>query len=130
MVRNLRMLSGTVLLIFVTAHLLNMAFGLLSLEAVETARRFLTVPWSLLPLSFLLMAAMLVHGFLGLFSLYTRNTLRMSGYDRVQLISGLLIIPLLASHIVGIAAAKILFGFDPTYRIIRAYPLDAHTHYI
>ena len=121
MVRNLRMLSGTVLLIFVTAHLLNMAFGLLSLEAVETARRFLTVPWSLLPLSLLLMGAMLVHGFLGLFSLYTRNTLRMSGYDRVQLISGLLIIPLLASHIVGIAAAKNLFGFDPTYRIILTY---------
>tara|TARA_R110002126_G_scaffold291724_1_gene455909 strand:+ start:15845 stop:17002 length:1158 start_codon:yes stop_codon:yes gene_type:complete len=115
------MLSGSVLLIFVTGHLLNMAFGLLSLEAVETARRFLTVPWSTLPLSVLLMASMLVHGFLGLLSLYKRNTLNMSAYDRIQLISGLLIIPMLASHIVGIAAAKNLFGFDPTYRIILTY---------
>lgn len=118
MVRNLRMLSGTVLFVFVTLHLLNMAFGLISIDAVETARTYLTAPWSIEPVFVLLMLALLVHMVLGLHSLYRRSTLRMSGYDGSQLIFGLLIMPLLASHIVGIYATKNIFGADPTYRLI------------
>lgn len=118
MVRNLRMLSGTVLFVFVTLHLLNMAFGLISIDAVEAARTYLTAPWSIEPVFVLLMVAMLVHMVLGLHSLYRRSTLRMSGYDGSQLIFGLLIMPLLASHIVGIYATKNIFGADPTYRLI------------
>lgn len=118
MVRNLRMLSGTVLFVFVTLHLLNMAFGLISIDAVETARTYLTAPWSVGPVFVLLMVAMLVHMVLGLYSLYRRSTLRMSGYDGSQLIFGLLIMPLLASHIVGIYATKYIFEADPTYRLI------------
>lgn len=118
MVRNLRMLSGTVLFVFVTLHLLNMAFGLISIDAVEAARTYLTAPWSVGPVFVLLMTAMLVHMVLGLYSLYRRSTLRMSGYDGSQLIFGLLIMPLLASHIVGIYATKYIFEADPTYRLI------------
>ncbi|MEX3009494.1 2Fe-2S iron-sulfur cluster-binding protein [Hoeflea sp. TYP-13] len=118
MKRNLRMLSGAVLYIFVTCHLLNMAFGLISVEAVESARRVLTVPWTVFPISPLLLLSMLVHAVLGLEAIYRRNTLRMSSYDTVQLISGLLVVPLLASHIVGIWAVKNLFASDPTYHFI------------
>lgn len=118
MVRNLRMLSGTVLFVFVTLHLLNMAFGLISIDAVETARTYLTAPWSFEPVFVLLMLSMVVHMILGLYSLYRRSTLRMSGYDGSQLIFGLLIMPLLASHIVGIYATKSIFDTDPTYRLI------------
>lgn len=118
MVRNLRMLSGTVLFVFVTLHLLNMAFGLVSIDAVETARTYLTAPWSYGPVFALLMISMIVHMVLGLYSLYRRSTLRMSGYDGSQLIFGLLIMPLLASHIVGIYATKYIFEADPTYRLI------------
>lgn len=118
MVRNLRMLSGTVLFVFVTLHLLNMAFGLISIDAVETARTYLTAPWSFGPVFALLLLSMIVHMVLGLHSLYRRSTLRMSGYDLSQLIFGLLIMPLLASHIVGIWATKNLFDADPTYRLI------------
>lgn len=115
------MLSGAVLYVFVASHLLNMAFGLISVDAVEGARTFLTGPWTGLPMGPVLLVALLVHLVLGLEAIYRRNTLRMSGYDSVQLISGLLIVPLLVSHIVGIWAAKFLIGFDPTYRIILSY---------
>ena len=121
MKRNLRMLSGAVLFLFVTCHLLNMAFGLISVDAVESARTFLTSPWTGLPLGPVLLLCLLVHMGLGLEAIYRRNTLRMSGYDTVQLVSGLLIVPLLASHIVGIWAAKFLIGFDPSYRLILNY---------
>lgn len=121
MKRNLRMLSGALLYVFVTCHLLNMAFGLISVDAVEAARTFLTAPWTGPPLGPVLLIALLVHMVLGLEAIYRRNTLRMSSYDSVQLISGLLIVPLLASHIVGILAAKFLIGFDPDYRTILTY---------
>ena len=121
MKRNLRMLSGAVLYVFITCHLLNMAFGLISVDAVESARTFLTAPWAGLPLGPVLLLCLLVHMGLGLEAIYRRNTLRMSTYDTVQLVSGLLIVPLLAAHVVGIWAAKFLIGFDPTYRIILTY---------
>lgn len=121
MKRNLRMLSGAILYVFVTCHLLNMALGLLSVNAVESARTFLTAPWTVLPLAPVLLASMLCHMGLGLEAIYRRNTLTMSSYDAVQLVSALLIVPLLASHVVGIIAAKFLIGFDPTYRIILTY---------
>jgi adenylate cyclase len=112
------MFTGSVLFLFVTCHLINIAFGLVSLEAVETTRAYLTAPWSIGPVFAVLMLSLLIHLVLGLQSLYQRNTFRMSGYDGAQLIFGLLIMPLLASHIVGIYAAKNIFEFDPTYRII------------
>ncbi|WP_419912900.1 2Fe-2S iron-sulfur cluster-binding protein [Hoeflea sp.] len=121
MKRNLRMISGSILFVFLTCHLLNMAFGLVSVEAVEAARTFLTVPWTIPPIAQLLGISLLVHAGLGLHAIYQRNTLRMSGYDQVQLISGLVIIPLLASHIVGIQGAKQVFQFDPDYRNILGF---------
>ncbi|MCY6380295.1 2Fe-2S iron-sulfur cluster-binding protein [Hoeflea prorocentri] len=121
MQRNLRMLSGSVLYLFLACHLLNMAFGLISVDAVEAARTYLTKPWATPPLAQFLGLCLLIHLVLGLAAIYRRNTLRMSGYDSVQLVSGLLVIPLLASHFVGIWAAKNLYGFDPTYRIILSY---------
>ncbi len=120
MARNLRMLTGSVLYLFVTCHLLNMAFGLHSVDAVDAARAWLTAPWSG-PVSLLLALSLLVHTVLGLQALYQRSTLRMSGYDGVQLAFGLLIVPLLASHVIGIFAVKNLFQFDPTYRFILTY---------
>ncbi len=121
MARNIRMLTGAVLYLFVTLHLLNMAFGLHSVDAVDAARTYLTAPWSFGPVFLLLLLSMLLHMGLGLLAFYRRSTLRMSGYDALQLVFGLLIIPLLASHIVGIYAAKSIFGYDPTYRIILSY---------
>lgn len=121
MARNLRMLTGSALFLFVTCHLLNMAFGLVSVDAVDAARTYLTAPWTLSPVSVVLMLCLLTHMALGLYALYRRNTLRVPAYDAAQLVFGLLVIPLLASHIVGIYAAKNLFGYDPTYRIILSY---------
>ena len=118
MVRYLRMLSGTVLFVFVTGHLINMAFGLISIDAVETARTYLTAPWSFGPMFLILGLSLIVHLVLGLHSLYRRSTLRMSGYDGTQLVLGLLVMPLLASHVVGIYATRNFFDSDPTYRLI------------
>ena len=121
MIRNLRMLTGSCLYLLVTSHLLNMAFGLFSVEATDAASAYLTAPWTFPPLSLLVMLSFLVHTVLGLHALYHRSTLRMSGYDGAQLVFGLLIVPLLASHVIGIYAVKNFFQFEPTYRFILTY---------
>jgi adenylate cyclase len=115
MVRTLRLVSGLVLFGFVTCHLVNMALGLHSIELADRARPYLTEPWTRTLPAVVLIILLLVHAVLGLRSFYLRNTLKMSGYDRVQLIAGLLVIPLLASHVIGIAGTKSFYNYNPTY---------------
>ena len=43
--RRARLVSGLVLLTFVTSHLVNLAIGLHSLDAMEEARANLMRPW-------------------------------------------------------------------------------------
>lgn len=116
MARTLRIVTGIVLFVFVATHLLNMSIGLVSLDALEAARLYFMMPWSN-PVGFVvLQGAMVIHGVLGLVAIYWRNTLRMTRYDAVQTISALLIIPLLASHVLGVTLAANLLGFDPSYQ--------------
>ena len=113
MIRNLRMLTGSYLYLFVTSHLLNMAFGLFSVEATDAASAYLTAPWTFPPLSLLVMLSFLVHTVLGLHALYHRSNASHVGYDGAQLVFGLLIVPLLASHVIGIYAIKNFFNSNP-----------------
>lgn len=116
--QTLRIVTGIILFIFVATHLLNMAFGLVSLEALDEARHYFSWPWSN-PIGFFFLAgSMLIHGLLGLLAIYWRNTLRMTRYDLVQTISALLIIPLLASHLFGVTLAANMFSYEPSYQLL------------
>ena len=93
MTRTLRIVTGIVLFVFVTTHLLNMSLGLVSLQLLDSARYYFMLPWSN-PLGFLVLAgSMTIHGGLGLVAIYWRNTLQMTRYDLIQTVSALLIIP-------------------------------------
>ena len=121
MTRTLRIVTGIILFVFVATHLLNMAFGLISLEALDFARTYFSLPWSN-PVGFLvLMGSMLIHGLLGLVAIYWRNTLRMTRYDLLQTVSALLIIPLLASHVLGVTLASKMFSTTPTYQSLLTF---------
>lgn len=116
--RTLRIITGIVLFIFVATHLLNMAVGLVSLEALDKARPYFMLPWSN-PLGFLVLAgSMVIHGALGLVAVYWRNTLQMTRYDLIQTISALLIVPLLASHVLGVTLAASMFSLEPSYQSV------------
>ncbi len=105
--RTARIVTGLFLLIFVTSHLLNLSLGLISIEAMDAARPFLSEIWSKPPLGPLLFLALVIHFLLGLWAVYKRPTLRTNTQDIVQLLSGVIVIPLLAVHAVGIASLKI-----------------------
>lgn len=118
MTRTLRIVTGIVLFVFVATHLLNMAFGLVSLEVLDQARTYFSLLWSN-PVGFILLTgSMLIHGMLGLAAIYWRNTLRMTRYDMFQTASALLIIPLLVSHVLGVTLAANMFSVEPTYEIV------------
>jgi len=110
LLRSARIISGLFLLAFITTHLLNMVAGLHSIEMMDAMRPYLTGLWTGPIGSKLLMAVLMIHFLLALHSIYWRETLRMSANDLVQLIAGLLIIPLLIPHAIGIGAMNKIFS--------------------
>jgi len=117
MTRVLRITTGIVLFIFVATHLLNLSVGLVSLEALDEARTYFMLPWHNPVGFFALAGSMIIHGALGLVAIYWRNTLQMTRYDMIQTVSALLIIPLLASHVLGVTLAAEMFSFEPSYQL-------------
>ena len=119
--KSLRLWSGLILFAYVIVHLGNLALGLHSLDMMDRWRLFLLTPWRTLPGEILLAAAALIHTALGLYALGARRSLAQGGIDGVQLVLGLLIPPLLISHILAFKVSlSLVEGFVPSYAEIMA----------
>jgi len=114
-VGRLRLYSGVVLFIYVTMHLLNHALGLISLEAMEWGREPFLAVWRNWVGTTVLIGALTTHAGLSLYTFYRRRTLRMPLHEAAQVVSGLLLPPLLASHVIGNRLLHENFGVDDTY---------------
>lgn len=112
--RTARIVTGLILLAFVSTHLLNASLGIISLEAMDQARPYLTEFWSVPPLGPILALSLLVHFALGLWSVYQRPTLYVNAQDAVQIATALLVVPLMATHVIGIMMVSNA-GFDLDY---------------
>ena len=97
--RRLRISTGLILASYILIHLTNHSLGLISLEAMEVMRRFVTPFWRSWPGGVLLYGSIIIHSGLALMSLYRRTTLRMPAWELAQLVLGLSIVPLLAGHV-------------------------------
>jgi adenylate cyclase len=118
--RSIRIWSGLFLLAFVTSHLINLSLGLISIETMDSARPYLSGFWSGPITGFLLSASLISHFVLGLWALYVRPTLRTNSQDIVQMLTGMIVVPLLATHAIGIsmlADAGVDFGYADTIRL-------------
>ena len=62
-VRAVRIWSGLFLLTFVTSHLTNLSFGLVSIKAMDAARPYLSGVWTGQIMGILLFASLLSHYF-------------------------------------------------------------------
>lgn len=102
LVRMVRIVTGLVLLAFVTTHLLNASLGIISIEAMENAKPYLTGFWGDTPLGLLLTISLTVHFGLGLLAIFLRPTLRTNAQDIVQLFSSVCVVPLMATHALGV----------------------------
>ncbi|MEA3192764.1 MAG: adenylate cyclase [Betaproteobacteria bacterium] len=114
--RNLRLATGLVLMLFVTGHMANLMLGMHSLAAMEHWRPWLMGPWRSALGQGLLVGSALIHIALGIYAISTRRSLAMSKTDGVQLCLGLATPPLLLNHaIVMHMAGEVTPNFDATY---------------
>ncbi len=118
LLRSLRVVTGLYLLAYVTSHLLNVSLGLVSLEMMERARPYMSGLWMGPFTSIFLMASLLVHYILGLWATYQRASLTATSQDLVQAFSGLVIIPLMATHALGVGGLKD-GNVEVTYELIN-----------
>ncbi|WP_367192610.1 adenylate/guanylate cyclase domain-containing protein [Amorphus sp. 3PC139-8] len=116
--QRLRLASGLVLFVFVLAHLLNHALGIVSLAWMDAVEDVRTALWRSLPGTVLLYGALLVHATLAIIRVARRRTVRMPVWEAVQIVLGLLIPFLLVQHAVGTRGLNEVFGFDDTYRTV------------
>jgi len=119
--RRLRVVSGVVLMTYLTTHFLNHTLGLFSLELMEDGRRWFIAFWRNPVVTPVLYSALVVHAALALRSLYRRRHLRLAPWEAWQLVLGLSIPPLLGTHIVGTHVAWALFDVTDSYtRVVLA----------
>lgn len=120
-VRTVRLVSGLILMAFVSCHLANLAIGLHSLAAMEAWRATLATPWTTGAGQWLLAAAATVHLSLGFYAIVARRSLTLSATDLAQLLLGLLTPPLLIAHVIALATANhVSPGFASNYGQILA----------
>ncbi len=115
LIRRVRLAAAFVLLTYLILHFSNHALGLISLDAMETGRRWFLAIWRN-PLGTLaLYGAITVHGVLALWLLYQRRSLRMPSWEAAQYGLGLVLPALLATHVVGTRIAWWQVGTEDRY---------------
>ena len=123
LLRQLRLLSGLVLMLFVIGHLANLALGLHSLGAMGDARVWLLDPWRTPLGSGLLVVSALLHMGLGLYAISTRRSWSMTRTDLVQMVLGLLTPPLLITHVV---ATHVASEYDRNFNFVYGQMLAVY----
>ena len=116
--RKLRLWSGLLIAAFVVLHLSNHALGLISIDTMERAREWMQAFWGTPVMLGLLCGSFAVHFWLALVSLYRRTTLRMPAWEATQLVLGLLVVPLIATHATGTRGSRELMGIEVDYPLV------------
>lgn len=117
---RMRTVSGSILFLFLTCHLTNHIFGLISFDAMEQAHGVLMEVWRTVPGTILLGSAFLVHFSVAILAIYRRRTLKMTLWEASQLSTGLIIPFLLAEHVLGTRVAEEIGEIDMSYRLVIA----------
>jgi len=128
---RLRLVSGLVLMVFLTGHLLNHSLGLISLNAMEIGRIVFLDVWRSLPGTILLIAAIATHMILVFVKMLSIHSYRrLPVREIIQIVMGFAIPPLILLHIIGTRIAHEIFGIEDSYAFVLfslwvATPLQA-----
>jgi adenylate cyclase len=119
--RSLRLASGLVLFTYITAHLINHALGLISLDTAEAGLEIAIEVWSSLPGTLLLYGAFAIHFVLALWSVYERRTFRLPPLELLRIVLGFTLPILLIGHAANTRLAYELFGVGTDYKSVVAH---------
>jgi adenylate cyclase len=114
-IRRTRLVTGLILLTYLTTHLINHSLGLISLDAMEAGRVWFLALWRNPVGTTALYSSLLIHFGLALWAIYQRHHLRMPLWEALQLTMGLCIPPLLAVHFVGTRLTYEWYGVEDSY---------------
>src|SRR5258706_59984 len=114
-VRQVRLASGLVMFSYIFSHFFNHALGNFSYDTMEAWLGFHVWWWRLPLVNFTLYAAAATHFSLGLWALYQRRHFRYTAIEITQLVFGLSIPLLIASHLGIMRLGGLLYGRDPPF---------------
>ncbi|MFJ5369922.1 adenylate/guanylate cyclase domain-containing protein, partial [Bosea sp. CER48] len=122
--RDIRLVSGLILLAFATTHFLNHAVGIFGVEAMERVQDWRYNVWHSRVGTILLYSALVIHPIFALLRVVQRRTFKMPLREMLQIALGLAIPLLLVDHIVSTRIMGHYFGVDETYRAVlrRLWP--------
>jgi adenylate cyclase len=124
--RQVRLVSGVILLAYLVSHFLNHALGNISMAALATGLYFHMLFWQFPPIGILFYAACFVHTALGIWALYERRQFRWKAIEPIQLVLGLSIPAMVVAHIVGVRLGQSLYGHEKLYpQVFFAYWISA-----
>ena len=113
--RQVRLVSGSILFAYLVSHFLNHGLGNISLEAMADGVRWHTAFWQFLPVAIVFYTACIVHTGLGLWALYERRQFRWKTLELLQLALGLSIPVMVITHVLGVRLAYTLSGRELLY---------------
>jgi adenylate cyclase len=112
-IRQVRLVCGLVMFSYIFSHFFNHALGNLSYDTMEAWLRFHVWWWRTPVVNLTLYAAATTHFMLGLWALYQRRHFRYTAIEITQLVFGLSIPLLIASHFGIVRLGSLVFGRDP-----------------
>ncbi len=110
MTRRLHLITGLILFSYLLVHLLNHAMLVVSIGTAD-AMLHAIYPWlTSVPVTALLLDALVLHVALALLALWRRRTLRFTGYEALQYLLGFCLPLLLLPHIAATRVQDSVFG--------------------
>ncbi len=125
MIHRIRLVTGLVLFVYVTTHLLNHGLGLVSYQSMEEGRLWFLALWRNPAGTLVLYASLLIHFVLGFWALYRPRRLWLPPAEATRVLLGIAIPVLLAEHVLGTRGANLIAGTNDSY----AYVLLIHFKY-
>src|SRR5258708_38142897 len=113
--RQVRLVTGVILLAYLVSHFLNHALGNISMKALATGVYFHVRFWQFPPVGMLFYASCLVHTALGVWALYERRHFSWKAIEPIQLVLGLSIPAMVVAHIIGARLGQALYGHEKPY---------------
>ena len=117
-IRQVRLVCGLVMFSYIFSHFFNHALGNLSYDTMEAWLRFHVWWWRIPVVNLTLYAAATTHFMLGLWALYQRRHFRYTVIEITQLVLGLSIPLLIASHF-GIVRLRMPWCLGATRQSMR-----------
>lgn len=113
--RRIRLVSGLIMFVYLTIHLLNHALGLISLTLAQSALNVEAAVWRNSVATVLLYGAAFVHFSLALWTLYSRREWHLPWIEILRLLAGFTFPLLLIGHAVTTRLGDALYDMPPSY---------------